>query len=78
LDKTASRRRRLHSFYERDLIMTKLYEVDIYRTSWVTLTIEANSEEEAEAKAWKEIEARGDMGDAHWECERVEEVEVQS
>jgi hypothetical protein len=58
--------------------MTKLYEVEICRSSWVTLTIEADSEEEAEAKAWKEIEARGDTGDAHWECDRVEEVEVQS
>ena len=58
--------------------MTKLYEVEICRSSWVTLTIEADSEEEAEAKAWKEIEARGDTGDAHWDCDRVEEVEVQS
>lgn len=58
--------------------MTKTYEVDMYRSSWVTLTIEANSEEEAEAKAWKEIEARGDAGDAHWDCDRIEEVEVQS
>ena len=71
-------RRRLHSFYERDLIMTKLYEVEICRTSYITLTIEADSKDEAEEKAWKEIEANGDTGDAHWDCERVEEVGVQS
>jgi hypothetical protein len=59
--------------------MTKIYEVEICRTSWVTLTIEADSEEEAEAKAWEEIgdsAEYGSSGDAHWDCERIEEVGV--
>lgn len=59
--------------------MSKLYEVEICRTSWVLLTIEADNEEEAEAKAWEEIDNSADYGlsgDAHWDCERIEEVGV--
>jgi hypothetical protein len=52
----------------------KTYEIEICRTSYITLTVEAENEEQAEEKAWKEIEAKGDEGDAHWECESIEEV----
>jgi hypothetical protein len=58
--------------------MTKTYEVEICRTSYITLIIEADNKDEAEEKAWKEIEVRGDTGDAHWDCERIEEVGAQS
>jgi len=57
--------------------MSKFYWVEICRTSWVTLTVEADSKDEAEAKAWEEIDSSADYGlsgDATWECERVEEV----
>jgi len=52
----------------------KTYEVEIRRTSYITLTIEAENADEAEEKAWKEINARPDEGDAWWDCESIEEV----
>jgi len=54
----------------------KTYEVELRRTSYITLTVEAENEEQAEELAWQEIES-GDYGrakDAHWECESIEEV----
>jgi hypothetical protein len=53
----------------------KTYEVELRRTSYIVLTIEAENEDEAEAKAWEEIE-RGDYKheDATWEVESTEEV----
>ena len=54
----------------------KTYEVELKRTSFITLYVEADSEEEAEAKAWQEIEHdRADINDANWEVSSIEESE---
>lgn len=53
----------------------KTYEVELKRTSYVTLHVEAGSTEEAEFIAWQEIEnGYGDKGDASWEVESIEEM----
>lgn len=53
----------------------KTFEVELRRTSYITLTVEADSKEEAEAKAWAEIEnGRTDIYDAQWDVESIEEI----
>jgi hypothetical protein len=52
----------------------KFYEVELKRVSYVTLTIEADSPEEAEEKAWKELENDNVCEDASWEIESIEEL----
>ncbi len=52
----------------------KAYEVELRRTSYITITVEADSKDEAEEKAWQEIEHdRADINDANWEIESIEE-----
>lgn len=54
----------------------KTFEVELCRTSYITLTVEADSKEEAEKKAWAEIEnGRTDIYDAQWDVESIEEVQ---
>ena len=54
----------------------KTYEVELRYTSYTTITIEANSQEEAEAIAWQELATdgsyRSDYGD--WRLESIEET----
>jgi hypothetical protein len=55
----------------------KTYEIEIKRTSYVVLTIEAENEEQAEEKAWQEIDRSADYGlsgDADWETVNIEEM----
>jgi len=53
----------------------KTYEVEMMRTSYITLTVEADSEESAETLAWREIEqGRDDRHDALWEINGIEEM----
>lgn len=55
----------------------KTYEIELRRTSYITLTIEADSPEQAEEKAWQEIEnGRTDIYDAAWDIELIEEVNL--
>lgn len=51
----------------------KTYEVELKRVSYVVITVEASSSEEAEEKAWKELENDNHCEDASWELESVEE-----
>lgn len=54
----------------------KTYQVELVRSSYEIVTVEAETEEEAERLAWIEIE-RGNTwggGDAAWEISDVEEV----
>lgn len=54
----------------------KTFEVELRRTSYITVTVEAENEDQAEEKAWKEIEnGRTDIYDAQWDIESLEEVE---
>lgn len=54
----------------------KTYEVELRYTAYTTITIEANSQEEAEAIAWQELATdgsyRSDYGD--WQLESIEET----
>ena len=52
----------------------KTYEVEFKRTSFVTYSVEADSEEEAQEKAWEELESDNDWSgyDADWEIQMVE------
>lgn len=55
----------------------KTFEVELRRTSYVVITVEATSEEDAENKAWKELDTNyehGDLEDASWDVESIEEI----
>jgi hypothetical protein len=53
----------------------RTFEVELRRTSYITLTVEAENEDDAEAKAWAEVEHdRADINDANWDVESIEEV----
>jgi len=53
----------------------KSFEVEIRRTSYITMTIEAETAEAAEEAAWKRIEDDNvNINDAHWELESIEEI----
>jgi len=52
----------------------KTYEVEVKRTSYITITVEAETLEEAEALAFQEVDGRGDSAYANWEVESIEEV----
>ena len=51
----------------------KTFEVELQRTSYITVTVEAEKEDDAEAKAYEQIETRY-FSDASWTTESVEEV----
>jgi hypothetical protein len=50
------------------------YQIELKRVSYVNLTIEADSQDEAEALAWEELATDGSYGDrdASWEIESIE------
>jgi hypothetical protein len=50
------------------------YEVELKRTSYVTVTVEANSFAEAEDLAWREVEHMDAKADGTWEIESIEET----
>ena len=52
----------------------KTYEVELKRTSYVTVTVEANSSEEAEDLAWREVENMNANADGTWDIESIEET----
>ena len=55
----------------------KTYEVELKRTSYVVVTVEAEGEDAAQDLAWQHVaeDARyGNPNDAQWEIESIEEV----
>ena len=53
----------------------KTFEVELRRTSYITLTVEANDRDEAEAKAWQRVEADNvNINDAQWDVESIEDL----
>lgn len=54
----------------------KTYEIELKRTSYITIEVEAESQEEAEALAWEEIKEDYYMEDGDWEIESIEECEL--
>ena len=54
----------------------KTYEVELQRTSYVTVIVEAESEDEAEDKAWEHLQTNMvNINDAQWDVQSIEEVE---
>jgi hypothetical protein len=54
----------------------KTYGVELKRTSYIFVTVEAENEDDAEKLAWKRIEADGgiNINDSSWEVESIEEI----
>lgn len=50
----------------------KTYQIELKRVSYVNMTIEAESQDEAEALAWKGIEQDYYRDDGHWDIESIE------
>lgn len=50
----------------------KTYQIELKRTSYVNLTIEAENEDEAEALAWKQVDQDYYRDDGHWDIESIE------
>jgi hypothetical protein len=53
----------------------KTYQIELKRTSYVNIEIEAESQDEAEALAWKGIGQDYYRDDGHWDIESIEELE---
>ena len=53
----------------------KAYQIELKRTSYVNLTVLAESEDEAEALAWKDVDQNYYRDDGSWEIESVEELQ---
>ena len=55
----------------------KKFEVELRHTSYLVITVEAESRDEAEDKAWKELctnYEHSDLEDASWDVESIEEI----
>lgn len=53
----------------------KTFEVELRRTSYITITVEAENEDAAEDKAWAQVEADNvNINDSQWDVESVEEI----
>lgn len=57
--------------------MTKTYEVEYLRTSYITVTVQAENPEQAAQIAWAEIETLPDVNDAQWAIESIGEAGVE-
>jgi len=54
----------------------KTYQIELKRTSYVNLTIEADTEDEAERLAWLQMERDYYRDDGNWDIETIEEEEI--
>jgi hypothetical protein len=50
----------------------KTYQIELKRTSYINIEIEAETQDEAEALAWKGVEHDYYKDDGHWEIESIE------
>lgn len=55
--------------------MKKHFEVEVRRTSFVTIWVDADTVEEAEALAYQDIAVNYYNDGASWDIESIEEVE---
>ena len=53
----------------------RTYEVELKRVSYIVVTVEADSEDEAETKAYEKADMTRDFH-ADWTLESIEEVDV--
>jgi len=47
----------------------KIYEVELKRTSYTTIRVEAENEDEADSLVWAQLARAGDLND--WELESI-------
>ena len=55
----------------------KRFEVEFVRTSYITVVVAAESPDDAQEKAWEELEdtyEHRDLDDADWGIESIEEL----
>jgi len=56
----------------------KKFEVEFRRASYITVTVEAESEDDAEDKAWEELTLLATqpthIDDSSWDVESIEEI----
>jgi len=50
----------------------KTYQIELKRTSYINLTIEADNVDEAEALAWKQVDQDYYRDDGAWDIESIE------
>lgn len=50
----------------------KTYQIELKRTSYINLTIEAENIDEAEALAWKQVDQDYYRDDGAWDIESIE------
>jgi len=54
----------------------KTYQIELRRTSYVNLTIEADTKDEAERLAWLQMERDYYRDDGNWDIETIEEENI--
>ena len=54
----------------------KMFQIELKRTSYITIEVEAESQDEAEALVWAKVEQDYYKDDGHWEIESIEEDEI--
>jgi hypothetical protein len=52
------------------------YQVELKRTSYITIEVEAESQDEAEALVWRRVDQDYYKDDGNWEIESIEEDEI--
>lgn len=53
----------------------KTYEVELKRTTYIIVTVQADTEDEAEERAWHDLsENKNWAEDSDWQVESVEEI----
>jgi len=56
----------------------KTYQIEMKRTSYINIEVEAESQDEAEALAWKGVEQDYYKDDGDWEIESIEILKEQT
>jgi hypothetical protein len=54
--------------------MKKTYEVELRRTTFITVWVDAETEDVAEALAWEKLKAQEFMEDSSWDIESIEVI----
>jgi hypothetical protein len=51
----------------------KTYEIQLMKTSYANIFVDAESKDEAQILAWKKIELGTDINDSHWDILFIQE-----
>ena len=54
--------------------MKKTYEVELRRTTFITVWVDAETEDMAESLAWEKLKAQEFMEDSSWDIESIEVI----